>query len=632
MCDTQLLRQSSLKKPGQAGSVKRKNLHVLIKLPESARDRPYKLRTKVIITGLVLLVLVSALSGFLIGSADYAAWKNSEPPDPLRPLKPSPSILHIFQRAAVCTDAPQCSKIGRQILVSNGSAVDAAIAAMFCNGLYNQQSMGLGGGFFMTVYIKEEGKAYTVVARETAPAAATANMFHGNYDKAKKGPLALGIPGELRGLWAAYKRWGKLPWESLLAPTLALCENGYVMSKVLFDGLESAPYVKNDPNLRKTYYNPTKGQFHRPGTVVKPSEALCKTLKVIARNGGDELYNGSLAVEFLDDLQRAGSIVTADDLRNYQAKITDSLAVPLNNGDVLHVPPPPSSGVILVNILNILSGYNFTHNSINTTEDKILTYHRIIEAFKHAYGTRTKLGDADFLDLRDLIQNVTSPSYGAEIRARINDSSTSNDTAVYGASEYNQPDAGTAHISIIGNNGDAVSVTSSVNYYFGAGFTTLNTGIVMNNVMDDFSLPGFINYFGLKPSPSNFIAPGKRPMSSMSPSIIVDKGGNAKLVIGASGGTKITTAVALVAMRKLWFGQTIKQAVDEARLHHQIFPMNVQYEYGIPQDIIKGLRAKGHGVERYPGRGSIICAMYRNRTGIYANADFRKGGDVAGID
>ncbi|XP_045536410.1 glutathione hydrolase 1 proenzyme isoform X5 [Papilio machaon] len=520
----------------------------------------------------------------------------------------------------------------RQILVSNGSAVDAAIAAMFCNGLYNQQSMGLGGGFFMTVYIKEEGKAYTVIARETAPAAATANMFHGNYDKAKKGPLSLGIPGELRGLWAAYKRWGKLPWESLLAPTLALCENGYVMSKVLFDGLESAPYVKNDPNLRKTYYNPTKGQFHRPGTVVKPSEAFCKTLKVIARNGGDELYNGSLAVEFLDDLQRAGSIVTADDLRNYQAKITDSLAVPLSNGDVLHVPPPPSSGVILVNILNILSGYNFTHNSINTTEDKILTYHRIIEAFKYAYATRTKLGDVDFLDLRDLIKNVTTPSYGAEIRARINDSSTSNDTAVYGATEYNHPDAGTAHISIIANNGDAVSVTSSVNYYFGAGFTTLNTGIVMNNVMDDFSLPGFTNYFGLKPSPANFIAPGKRPMSSMSPSIIVDKGGNAKLVIGASGGTKITTAVALVAMRKLWFRQTIKQAVDEARLHHQIFPMNAQYEYGIPQDIIKGLRAKGHGMERYPGRGSIICAMYRNRTGIYANADFRKGGDVAGID
>ncbi|XP_013145262.1 PREDICTED: gamma-glutamyltranspeptidase 1-like isoform X1 [Papilio polytes] len=631
MCDTQLLRQSSLKKPGQ-GSVKRKNLHVLIKLPESGRNRPYKLRTKVIITGLVLLVLVSALSGFLIGSADYAAWKNSEPPDPVHPLKPSPSVLHVFQRAAVCTDAPQCSKIGRHILTSNGSAVDAAIAAMFCNGLYNQQSMGLGGGFFMTVYIKEEGRAYTVIARETAPAAATADMFHGNYDKAKKGPLSLGVPGELRGLWAAYKRWGKLPWESLVAPTLDLCENGYVMSKVLFDGLESAPYIKNDPHLRKTYYNPTKGQFHRPGTVVKPSDAFCKTLKLIARNGGDELYNGSLAVEFLDDLQRAGSIVTADDLRNYQAKITESLAVPLSNGDVLHVPPPPSSGVILVNILNILSGYNFTHNSINTTEDKILTYHRIIEAFKYAYATRTKLGDVDFLDLRDLIQNVTSPSYGAEIRSRINDSSTSNDTAVYGAAEYNQPDAGTAHISIIANNGDAVSVTSSINYYFGAGFTTLNTGIIMNNVMDDFSLPGFINYFGLKPSPANFIAPGKRPMSSMSPSIIVDKGGNAKLVIGASGGTKITTAVALVAMRKLWFGQTIKQAVDEPRFHHQIFPMNAYYEYGITKDIIKGLRAKGHGMERYPGRGSIICAMYRNRTGIYANADFRKGGDVAGID
>ncbi|XP_026736900.1 glutathione hydrolase 1 proenzyme-like isoform X2 [Trichoplusia ni] len=633
MCDKELLRQSSLKQPGKPDvRNKNKNRHVLIRLPDSHRDRPYKLRTKIFLTALAVLVFVSALSGYLIGSADYSARRTAEPPDPIVPLKPSASRLHVFQKAAVCTDAPQCSQIGREILLKNGSAVDAAIASMFCNGLLNQQSMGLGGGFFMTVYIKDEEKAYTVNAREMAPGAATVDMFNGSWDKAAKGALAVGVPGELRGLWAAYKRWGKLPWDSLIAPSLELCKTGFQMSKVMHDGLDAAPYIKNDIHLRKMYFNAAKGQFYKPGTTVKPSEALCNTFQRIAENGGDDLYNGSLAADLLDDLERVGSIITADDLRNYEAKITDPIAVPLSDGDTFYSPPPPSSGAILVNILNILSGYNFSASSINTTEDKVLTYHRILEAFKYAYAVRTKLGDMDFLDLKELIRNVTTPEFGSEIRMRINDTSTSNDTATYGAETYNQPDAGTAHISIIAANGDAVSITSSINYYFGAGFSTFKTGIIMNNVMDDFSSPGITNFFGLKPSPANFIAPHKRPMSSMSPSIIIDRNGNAKLVIGASGGTKITTAVALVTIRKLWFGQTIKEAVDEARIHHQITPMHGEYEFGVTHDIIQGLRAKGHEMVRYRHRGSIICALFRNKTAIYANADFRKGGDVAGMD
>ncbi|XP_052741465.1 glutathione hydrolase 1 proenzyme isoform X1 [Bicyclus anynana] len=595
-------------------------------------EKPYKLRTKVIISVLVILVLVSALSGYLIGKADYNAWRLAEPADPVHPLPPSPSWLHVFKRAAVCTDAPHCSEIGRHILSINGSAVDATIAAMFCNGLHNQQSMGLGGGFFMTVYVKEEEKAYTIIAREKAPAAASKDMYNGNFDKASKGPLSVGVPGELRGMWAAHKRWGKLPWESLVKPTLEFCQYGFTMSKALYDGLETAPYVKNDPHLRKMYYDTSKDKFFKAGTLIKPTEAFCNTLKIIAEKGGDVLYNGTLAVDFLEDLNRVGSIITAEDLRDYQPKITDPIAVPLSNGDILYTPPPPSSGAVVVNILNILSGYNFTEESINGTENKILTYHRILEAFKYAYAARTKLGDEDFLDLNEFLQNLTSPEYGMEIRLKINDSSTSNDTSHYGIVEYSKEDSGTAHISVIADNGDAVSMTSSINFYFGAGFTTLNTGIVMNNVMDDFSSPGLTNYFGVKPSPANFIAPGKRPLSSMSPSIIVDRNTNAKLIIGASGGTKIVSAIALVTMRKLWLGQTIKQAVDEARIHHQIYPMNAQYEYGITEDILQGLRAKGHGMERYRGRGSIICALYRNKTAIYANADFRKGGDVAGMD
>ncbi|KAJ8731250.1 hypothetical protein PYW07_004414 [Mythimna separata] len=593
---------------------------------------PYKLKTKIVISALAVLVFISALSGYLIGSADYASRRTAEPPDPIEPRKPSASRLHVFQRAAVCTDAPQCSQIGREILLKNGSAVDAAVAAMFCNGLLNQQSMGLGGGFFMTVYLKDEEKAYTVNAREMAPAAATFDMFSGNWDKSSKGPLSMGVPGELRGMWAAHKRWGKLPWDSLIAPSLELCKTGFPISKAMYDGLIFASSIKNDPHLRKMYYNTAKGDFHKAGTMVKPSEALCNTFRRIAENGGDDLYNGTLAADFLDDLERVGSIITADDLSQYHAKITDPIAVPLSNGDTFYSVPPPSSGAILVNILNILSGYNFNASSINSTEDKILTYHRIIEAFKYAYATRTKLGDMDFLDLSELIRNVTTPEYGNEVRLRINDTVTSNDTSTYGADTYNQPDAGTAHISIIAGNGDAVSVTSSINFYYGAGFSTLKTGIVMNNVMDDFSSPGITNLFGLKPSSANFIAPHKRPMSSMSPSIIVDRNGNAKLVIGSSGGTKITTSVALVTIRKLWFDQSIKEAVDEPRIHHQITPMHVEYEFGVIDDIVQGLRAKGHGMVRYRTRGSIICALFRNKTGIYANADFRKGGDVAGMD
>ncbi|KOB66355.1 putative gamma glutamyl transpeptidase [Operophtera brumata] len=556
-------------------------------------------------------------------------------PDPTEPLKPSASRLQVFQRAAVnSADATLCSEIGKNILMNNGSAVDSAIATMFCNGLLNQQSMGLGGGFFMTVYVKEKEKAYSIIARETAPAAATYDMFNGTFDKSHKSPLSVAVPGELRGMWAAHLRWGQLPWKNLVAPTIDICKKGFEISKVMHGSLHTASLesLKNDALLNKMYIDPITGTFYEPATIVKPSEALCRTLTRIAEKGGDELYNGSLSVDFLKDLHRVGSIITAEDLNNYQVRITEPLAVPLGNGDTLYTPPPPSSGVILGSILNILSGYRFNPISINTTEDKILTYHRILEAFKYSFATRTKLGDPDFLDLNELIRKVTSPEYGNEIRLRINDTMASNDTATYGTEEYSQADSGTAHLSIVAPNGDAVSVTSSINFYFGAGFSTLSTGIVMNNVMDDFSSPGITNYFGLSPSPANFIAPGKRPLSSMNPSIIVDRKGNVKMVIGASGGTKITTSVAQVAMRVLWFGQTLKEAVDEARIHHQLYPMNAEYQFGITDDIVSGLRRKGHGMSRYPGRGSTMCALFRNRTGIFANADFRKGGEVAGMD
>ncbi|KRT84674.1 hypothetical protein AMK59_627 [Oryctes borbonicus] len=227
---------------------------------------------------------------------------------------------------------------------------------------------------------------------------------------------------------------------------------------------------------------------------------------------------------------------------------------------------------------------------------------------------------------------MSSSEFADNIRSQINENGTSKDPKTYGGVFVTKDDHGTAHVSILAENGDAVAATSTINLYFGAGLTSKRTGIVLNSGMDDFSFTGFDNYFGIPYSPSNKMEPRKRPLSSMSPTIITNKDGDVRLVIGASGGTKITTAVAQVIMRILWCNQNIKEAVDAPRFHHQLYPMEVQYEYGTLEHIIEGLQKLGHNTTRYRYRGSIVCAILQKDKKIFANADFRKGGDVFGID
>ncbi|GLV46802.1 uncharacterized protein CBL_20949 [Carabus blaptoides fortunei] len=538
----------------------------------------------------------------------------------------SPSTWKVkIDRAAVCSDAVPCSNIGRMALEQRGSAVDAAIATLFCNGIVNMQSMGLGGGFLMTIYTKNDRKAVTLNARETAPLNATWDMYQ-NEDQSRKGALAVGVPGELRGYWAAHQRFGKLPWRSLVEPSIKLCENGYNMSKAQHDALKTNSYVKDDETLNELFTD-EMGDFKRRGSWIKPKQ-YCKTLRLIADLGGDVLYNGTLADSFVEDIQEMGGIIMKEDMENYQPIWDDPISTKLND-DILYSVPPPGSGVLLGFILNILKGYNFTSDHIIGINNTVYTYHKIIESFKYAYAKRTELGDPAFNNITALISNLTSTQYADYVREKIKENYTYNDPKHYGAVFYNKGNHGTAHISVISPDGDAVSVTSTVNLYFGAGITSRQTGIILNSGMDDFS-SRFPNYFGLPGSPANFIAPGKRPLSSMSPTILVDKDGEVRLVIGASGGTKITTAMALVIMRALWFGQDIKQAVDAPRIHHQVHPMEISYEYGILQQIIEGLEALGHKTSRYRDRGSIICALFRNKSQIWSNADYRKGGDASG--
>ncbi|KAI4456649.1 gamma glutamyl transpeptidase [Holotrichia oblita] len=437
-------------------------------------------------------------------------------------------------------------------------------------------------------------------------------------------PLAVGVPGELRGYWSAYQRFGKLPWKDLIQPSIDLCEQGYKITIAQHDSLVTdEENIKKDTHL-KTWFVENEDKFKPTGSLVKPSK-LCETLKIIANEGGDALYNGSLAKTFVKDIQDMGGIITEEDMKNYTVEWLEPVQTQFRNGDHFYSMPMPGCGLLLAMILNTLDGYNLTSASLHP-ENIVQTYQRAIEAFKYAYARRSELGDMNFLEnVHELVSNLSSHKFADNIRSLINETKTSNDPQTYGGVFITKNDHGTAHVSILAENGDAVSATSTINLYFGAGLTSKNTGIILNSGMDDFSFTSYNNYFGIPYSPNNKVEPMKRALSSMSPTIITDKDGDVKLVVGASGGTKIITAVAQVIMRILWCDQNIKEAVDAPRFHHQLYPMQVQYEYGTLQQIVEGLEKLGHNTTRYTYRGSIVCAILRKDKKIFANADFRKG-------
>ncbi|XP_031630492.1 glutathione hydrolase 1 proenzyme-like [Contarinia nasturtii] len=545
-------------------------------------------------------------------------------PNPEYPLPPSASILHQFKNGAVCSDSEQCSKIGSDILDQGGNVIDAAIATLFCNGIATAQSMGIGGGSVINLYIHKDRKSYSLNSKETAPLAATGDMFK-TYEEYQYSPLSIGVPGEVKGYWELHKKFGSMPWKSLIKPAIKVCEDGFKVSKHM--AVSITPEVFKDNHFRKTFFVNGTNTPRREGEHVKFHPELCNTYKMIAENGGDDFYNGILADLIVDDLRDLGSIITKKDLESYKLRWEESLSVHIDN-NVVHV-PPSAGGPIVLFILNILRGYNMTSKSIETEEERILTYHRFIESFKYAFGYRTKINDTGLPP--ELARKILSTEFGNEIREQINDNGTSHDPKHYGGEFQVINDKGTSHMSIIAPNGDAISVTSSINYFFGIQQTGKRTGIIFNNGMGDFAVKNFKDYYGLPPSPSNFIAPGKRPTSSVSPTIVTDDNGEVRLVAGAAGGVKIITAMAMIIARTLWFDQNIKEAVDAPRIHHQLIPMEVQYEYGNTQQLITGLELIGHKTNRYSALGSVVCAIVKNQSGIFGNADYRKAGEVVGL-
>lgn len=534
------------------------------------------------------------------------------------------------QQGAVALDSTLCADMSAGILLRGGSAVDAAITGMLCVGVVHAESSGIGGGGFMTVRLAN-GSVYALNFRETAPMGATEDMFHANATAAEIGGLSIAVPGEVKGMEVAHKLFGRLPWKELFQPVIEICKHGFNVTEHAAVAVSSS-WDDMSANLQAVYTTASGEMLKAGDNLTRPD--LAETLEAIALGGADAFYSGPIAQSIVDTVSEEGGIITLQDLQNYTVKMEKPLETQFD-GKTFYSPPVPSGGPDFLFMLSLMELYHH-----NASSDPDLVYQRLVEAFKFAYAERTRLADpfCDSQECRNVSEsilqaqrNMFNATYISKIWANISDNITHNTS--YYHPHFSSPinDSGTTHLSILSPGGDAVAVTSTINTYFGSKVMT-DTGIVLNDEMDDFSSPNITNSFGVPPSSINFIRPGKRPLSSTCPTIAVQTDGTdgtskVSVVIGGSGGSRIPTAVAQAVLRTLTFEESISAAIEARRVHHQLVPTYLQYESGFPNKTLTFLQARGHKLRRRDSSFAVVQGIRLDKDGCATgHGDSRKHG------
>ena len=542
---------------------------------------------------------------------------------------------------AVAADEPRCSEIGASALRDGGHAVDAAVAAALCLGVLHPHSSGIGGGAFAVIRLAD-GTSEAIEFREEAPAASAPDMFVGRPEASLEGGLAVAVPSEIHGLRLAWERHGKLPWSRLVLPAATLAEGFPVGPELARAIAQNAAALARHATSAATFLRSDRRSPLRVGdTCANP--ALARTLRAIAEEGADALRVGTLAEALARDVREAGGVMTADDLARYRPRVSAPVVARAFGFDILGMPPTSSGGAAVAQVMEFMAGFDRP-----LVRSGGLGAHRTVEAFKHAFAMRMNLGDpeADWpgKNVSGALADMLSPEFNARLRAMTRDDATL-DISAYGARWNQLDDSGTTHVSVVDAERNAVALTSTVNTAFGSKVTSPSTGVVLNNEMDDFSTPGAPNGYGLAPSVANFPAPGKRPLSSMSPTIVVDPvAGAVVAAAGASGGPRIITATAQVLLDVLARGASPLEAVEAPRVHHQLTPNKVFAEAqrilgtgewrNVSDATAEALRRRGHEVTFSDvATATTQLVTVDLETGrVHAVSDARKGGRPAAQD
>ncbi len=522
------------------------------------------------------------------------------------------------------------TKVGVQILQRGGNAIDAAVAVGFALAVTYPAAGNIGGGGFMVIHLAE-GRDVSIDYREKAPICAFKEMYldsSGNYMPvlSQLGETSSGVPGSVAGLLFALKKYGTMKLSDVIKPAINLADDGFALNENLAESFNwNKKHFNNFESTKKTFTK--NGTDFREGEIFKQPD-LAKTLKQIKENGRDGFYKGDVAGLIVKQMNKSGGYITLNDLESYQPKEREPVKGTYRGFEIISMGPPSSGGIALIELLNILENFNFKKNEWGSSR----YIHTLAEAMKYAYADRTfHLGDEDFYPVPKKF--LLSKEYAKQISSEISDKAAPSKNINHGNPDQFIESNETTHYSVCDKFGNAVSTTTTINSSFGSKVVVEGAGFFLNNEMDDFSAkPNTPNQFGLLGGEANSIQPGKRMLSSMTPTIVL-KNGKPFIIVGSPGGSTIITVVLQVILNVIDFNMDIKQAIDMPRIHHQWLPDEINYEpFGLCTDVSSNLISRGQNIGNPEHLGRVEGIMINEVKGfIYGASDPRGDGLAKGF-